>query len=104
MNITVVRHGEPDWTPRGSVSVQDPRLTSLGRAQSRAVCAAVAAAGVDAIYVSPLRRAQETAAPLEETTGIEAVTLDAIAEIEVGATSLTRRRSTATLSMPCSVP
>ena len=39
---------------------------------------------------SPLRRAQETAAPLAEATGIEAVTLDALAEIEVGATSLSQ--------------
>jgi probable phosphoglycerate mutase len=90
VNITVVRHGEPDWTPHGGVSVQDPGLTSLGRAQSRAVCAEVAAAGVDAIYVSPLCRAQETVAPLAEATGIEAVTLGAIAEIEVGATSLSQ--------------
>lgn len=90
VDITLVRHGEPDWTPDGGVSVQDPGLTSHGRAQSRAVCAEVAAAGVDAIYVSPLRRAQETAAPLAEATGIEAVTLDAMAEIEVGATSLTQ--------------
>ena len=80
--VTFVRHGEPDWTPAGA-SVPDPGLTPYGRAQAHAVAARIAAAGVDAIYVSPYRRAQETAEPLARATGIAPVTLPGLAEIGV---------------------
>ena len=50
----------------------------------------LAGIGVDAIYVSPLLRAQQTAIPLVEATGVAPVTLDALAEIEVGATGLSQ--------------
>jgi probable phosphoglycerate mutase len=80
--VTLLRHGEPDWTPDGA-SVPDPGLTRYGWAQARAAAARIAAAGVDAIYVSPYRRAQETAEPLLQATGIAPVTLPGLAEISV---------------------
>jgi probable phosphoglycerate mutase len=90
VEITLVRHGEPDWLPGGGTSVENPGLTPYGRAQARAVADALAERGVDAIYVSPLRRAQETAAPLSEATGMAATTLAALAEIDAGATGMTQ--------------
>jgi probable phosphoglycerate mutase len=87
--VTLLRHGEPDWTPEGA-SVPDPGLTPYGREQARAVAARIAAEGVDAIYVSPYRRAQETAAPLVELTGIAPVTLPGLAEIGVNVDGLTQ--------------
>ena len=83
--ITLIRHGEPDWSPGGGQSVIDPPLTAHGNAQARCVAKAVAQYKLDAIFVSPLRRAQETAAPLAEATGLTPVTLEGLAEIEVGA-------------------
>ena len=80
--ITLLRHGEPDWAPAGA-SVPDPGLTPYGHAQARAAAERIAAAGVDAIYVSPYRRSQETAEPLVRATGIEPVTLPGLAEIGV---------------------
>jgi broad specificity phosphatase PhoE len=87
--ITLLRHGEPDWTPRGA-SVPDPGLTPHGHAQARAAAARIAAAGVDAIYVSPYQRAQETAAPLARATGVAPVTLPGLAEIGVSVDGLSQ--------------
>ena len=87
--VTLLRHGEPDWTPAGA-SVPDPGLTPYGHAQARAAAARIAAAGVDAIYVSPYRRAQETAEPLARATGIAPVTLPGLAEIGVNVDGLSQ--------------
>jgi broad specificity phosphatase PhoE len=87
--VTLLRHGEPDWAPAGA-SVPDPGLTPYGHAQARAAAARIAAAGVDAIYVSPYRRAQETAEPLARATGIAPVTLPGLAEISVNVDGLTQ--------------
>ena len=88
-HVTLLRHGEPDWTPAGA-SVPDPGLTPYGHAQARAAAARIAAAGVDAIYVSPYRRAQETAEPLAHATGITPVVLPGLAEIGVNVDGLTQ--------------
>ena len=81
LQLTLLRHGEPDWTPGGGLAVDNAGLTEFGRAQARAAAQALARHGVDAIYVSPLRRAQETALPLAEATGVAPITLEALAEI-----------------------
>jgi probable phosphoglycerate mutase len=81
--LTLLRHGEPDWAPGGGPTVSDPGLTDYGRAQAEAAAQAIARGRVDAIYVSPYRRAQETAAPLAELTGLDPVTLPELAEIGI---------------------
>jgi len=83
LEIVLVRHGEPDWTPDGGASVADADLTAFGRAQAEAVAEALAERGVDALYVSPLARAQQTAEPIAKLTGLSPVTLDELAEIHV---------------------
>ncbi len=83
-HVILLRHGEPDWYPAGrDVAVEDAALTTRGWAQARAAAEALARERVDAIYVSPLRRAQETAAPLAAAVGIAPVTVPALAEIGV---------------------
>lgn len=86
--IILLRHGEPDWSPEGGPSVPDPGLTPFGRAQARAAAERIARERIDALYVSPYRRARETAAPLAEATGLEPVTVDGLAEIEVSVEGL----------------
>ena len=71
VEIVLLRHGEPDWTPGGGPAVKDAALTKRGRLQAEAAAAALAARGLDALYVSPLRRAQETAEPLAQAAGLE---------------------------------
>ncbi len=82
--ITLLRHGEPDWEPQqGGPTVRHPGLTEYGHAQALASAGAIAADGVDAIYVSPYPRAQETARPLAEASGVEPVTVQDLREIGV---------------------
>jgi probable phosphoglycerate mutase len=88
--ISLLRHGEPDWTPGGGPSVEDPGLTSFGAAQARATAGRLAAEGIDALYVSPCRRARETAAPLAERTGLEPVVVPGLAEVGVAVTGLSQ--------------
>jgi probable phosphoglycerate mutase len=85
----LLRHGEPDWAPDGT-SVPDPSLTSFGRTQAAAAAARLSAEGIDAIYVSPYRRAQETAAPLVRATGLIPQTLPGLAEISVAVDGLSQ--------------
>jgi probable phosphoglycerate mutase len=89
-HITLVRHGEPDWTPADGRSVNDPSLTPLGAAQALATAKRLAETSIDAIYVSPYRRAQETAAPLAEATGLTPVVIDDLAEVGVAVDGLTQ--------------
>ena len=81
MRIILLRHGEPDWLPEGGLSVDDAGLTARGRAQAEAAARMLGSQRIDALYVSPLRRAQETAAPLAKACGLTLVTVDALAEI-----------------------
>lgn len=73
-----VRHGKAaaayDENP-------DPGLSALGHEQAGHAANVLAAAGLLKSVTSPLRRARETAAPFERTTGRPADVLDAVSEI-----------------------
>jgi 2,3-bisphosphoglycerate-dependent phosphoglycerate mutase len=69
-----VRHGASeaylDGSPFPLVDGHgDPPLSAEGKEQAARVCTRLAAAGVDAIYVTNLRRTAQTAAPLAERLG-----------------------------------
>jgi probable phosphoglycerate mutase len=81
--ITLIRHGDPQWLPGGGPSVNDPELTAFGVAQAEATAGALADQNFDALYVSPYRRSQQTAAAVSEAIGIEPVTIDGLAEVGV---------------------
>ena len=66
--VVLVRHAQPDWEPDGR-AVDQPALTCVGREQARRTAAALAAERFDHVYVSPLRRAVETAEPIAEALG-----------------------------------
>jgi len=90
VEIVLLRHGEPDWTPNGGPSVVDAALTQRGRLQAETAAAALAGRAFDAIYASPLRRAQETAEPLAKATGLTPITLDGLAEITIALEGVTQ--------------
>jgi probable phosphoglycerate mutase len=90
VELVLLRHGEPDWSPDGGPSVADAPLSAFGRRQAEAAAAAIAAGGLDALFVSPLRRAQETAEPLAKASGLDAATLPGLAEIHVPLAGLTQ--------------
>jgi probable phosphoglycerate mutase len=80
MLLTLVRHGQPEWQVDG-LGVTDPGLTSLGHDQARAAADRLTGERVDAVLVSPLRRARQTAAPIADSLGLEAEVQPWLAEI-----------------------
>lgn len=80
MRLRLVRHGQPAWAVEGR-SIDDPWLTPVGLEQARRVARRLADDAADHLLVSPLRRARETAAPLESLTGRAATERHWLAEI-----------------------
>lgn len=70
MEIVLVRHAEPEWA-RDGLSIDNPRLTDRGHDQARRLADRLAHESFDAVYVSPMVRARETAAPLVATLAID---------------------------------
>jgi len=81
--ITLIRHGEPQWLPDGGPPVNDPDLTPFDVCQAEATARALGCHSFDALYVSPYRRSQQTAAAVSKVIGIEPVTVDGLAEVGV---------------------
>lgn len=83
-----MRHALPiriDATHDGAPA--DPGLDDLGRLQAERLVQALADADVTALYSSPARRAQETAAPLASALGLAVSVLDGLAEFDAAHTS-----------------
>lgn len=75
MRLYLVRHAEPTLKGR-FIGRTDPPLSDEGRAQA----SSLSAIAVDHVFVSPLRRAQETAAFI----GASRTTLGGLAELHFG--------------------
>lgn len=80
MELLFIRHGEPEWVRNGA-SIDDPDLTERGRQQAGLLAERLADLAVDRVFVSPLTRAQQTAAPIVAALRTQPVTLDWLAEI-----------------------
>lgn len=70
MQIVLVRHGQPEWMREG-LGVNNPPLTDIGQQQAERTAARLAAEiaegraePFDRVLVSPILRAQQTAAPI----------------------------------------
>lgn len=72
MRILIIRHGDP-YYPTDS-------LTEKGQREVELLSQKLKDEGITKIYVSPLGRAQLTAKPTVEKTGIEPITLDWLQE------------------------
>jgi len=79
--VHLLRHGKVH-NPEGVLYGRIPgyRLADEGRAQAETVAKYLAEADITAVVASPLQRAQETAAPIAETHGLEIVTEDGLIE------------------------
>jgi 2,3-bisphosphoglycerate-dependent phosphoglycerate mutase len=63
MEIVLVRHAEPEWV-RDGLQVENPPLTDRGHRQAERLGDALAGETFDEVFVSPLVRARQTAAPI----------------------------------------
>lgn len=77
----LVRHGLPVRRELKE-GVADPELAPDGLVQAAKMATYLSGEAIAAIYVSPLRRAMETAAPLAELTGLTPIVDDDISEFD----------------------
>ena len=87
--IILVRHGSSvgatlDTVELGELSISNPTLSADGEAQAEAVGRALAAVAISAIFVTPLQRTQQTAAPLVRIIGIEPTVVADLREVHMG--------------------
>jgi len=81
LELVLVRHAEPDWEPGGR-AIDEPGLSERGHRQAQRAARALRDLGpFDVIYMSPLRRVRETAAPILAALGQDAIVQSWLAEL-----------------------
>jgi probable phosphoglycerate mutase len=81
VEIVLVRHALP-LRVELETGIADPELATEGHEQAEKMAAYLGVEDVEAVYVSPLRRALETASPLCKVLGLEAVVSEGVAEFD----------------------
>lgn len=81
VELILVRHALP-VRRENSVGPADPELSDEGVAQALLFAQYMESEHIDALYSSPLQRAQQTAAPLAELKKITPVIVDGVAEFD----------------------
>ncbi len=89
VEVVLVRHGASEAALPGvsfpMIDGQgDPALSEVGRSQARSVAAELGGEEFSGLFVSTLRRTQETAAPLVERTGLDVRVLPDLREVFLG--------------------
>ena len=89
MKLFVVRHGETDLNVRElACGVSEAKLTEKGRMQAQALAHRLkedkAKNNITTIYVSPLKRARDTAAYIEQALQLTAIPDTRLQEIDFG--------------------
>jgi broad specificity phosphatase PhoE len=89
VELILVRHAQPAWVSPDGRNRNDPALTDLGLAQAQRVADRLAdtedlpgRGDVDRLFVSPARRAQETAAPIAAALDLPVTTHDWLVELK----------------------
>ncbi|HEV8617250.1 MAG TPA: histidine phosphatase family protein [Methylomirabilota bacterium] len=86
MRLLLARHGQSVWNAeRRFQGRTDVALSDLGRAQAGALGRALRGRRVTAAYVSPFRRAMETAEIALADAGVPLVPLEELRELSLGA-------------------
>jgi probable phosphoglycerate mutase len=81
VELIFIRHGLPVRIDDAN-GPADPELSEEGHRQAAKVADWLAGEGIEVVYTSPMRRARQTAAPLEERLGMTAVVDDELAEFD----------------------
>lgn len=82
MEIVLIRHAEPEWA-RDGLSIDNPGLTERGHQQAALLAERLAHERFDAVFVSPMVRAQQTAEPIVATLGVGSSTEDWMEELRM---------------------
>jgi probable phosphoglycerate mutase len=87
--VVLVRHGASEAAVVGAKfplvdGHSDPALSEAGQEQAESVAAYLAGEEIAGLFVTSLRRTQETAAPLAEAVGIEPVVVRELREVFLG--------------------
>lgn len=81
VELLIIRHGLPVRIDDAD-GPADPELSETGHDQARRMAAWLRHEPIEAVYTSPMRRAQQTAAPLAAALGLEPVIDDEVAEFD----------------------
>jgi probable phosphoglycerate mutase len=89
IEVVLIRHGASEAAvedqPFELLEGQaDPSLSDAGRRQAQAVADHLAGDPPAALFVTPLRRTAQTAAPLAQLTGLEPVVVPELREVHLG--------------------
>jgi probable phosphoglycerate mutase len=84
MELVLIRHARPIRIEDAG-GPADPALTDFGHRQAKAMAELMVTEHFDALYVSPMQRARQTAAPLESGKSMEAVVIPGVAEYDADA-------------------
>jgi probable phosphoglycerate mutase len=87
--VVLVRHGASEAAVVGSRfplvdGHSDPALSEAGKAQAEMVASGLAGDEFSGLFVTSLRRTQETAAPLAATTGLQPHVIPELREVYLG--------------------
>ena len=83
--IILVRHGVTDWLEEGRIhGISDRPLNPFGLEQAELTGKALENCKATRMFVSPLLRAKQTAAPIEKTIGLKSEYLDGLIEKDLG--------------------
>ena len=82
MELIFVRHGRPEHIQTSDGSPADPPLAEIGRLQAAAVAEWLKEETIHYLYSSPMRRALETANPIEEKLGLTAIIREHLCEFD----------------------
>jgi broad specificity phosphatase PhoE len=86
MELLLIRHARPS-RHEPVEGPADPELSEIGRRQADSLADWLADEKIDAVYSSPMRRAQETAAPLADRLGLKVKSEPDLAEYDAAAAS-----------------
>lgn len=87
VQLLLIRHGETERVESDS-GFANPGLTEVGHAQAKRLATWVAAhESIDALVVSPMLRARQTAEPLEAALGRGAEVIEELAEFDAASSS-----------------
>jgi probable phosphoglycerate mutase len=82
MELLLIRHALPVRIEGAEGTAADPELADLGHEQSRALADYLAGEHIDVLYVSPLRRARQTAEPVAARLGLDVIVDEELAEFD----------------------